>query len=318
MGELVVGFDGSDGARLAVSWAGREAALRGDTLTLVTALRQAGSLVDVDIDGTVGTPDEQALIARAEAMLDDVVGRLSDDVATVRREVLLGSPPGVLLDRAAGSDGLVVGSRGRGGFTGLLLGSVSQHVVVHATCPVAVVPAAFTPSDQRGAVVVGVDGSSNSRRALARAVEEAWLRNALLDVVVVSSAEPPDRVVEQVPTATAHRDLWTETPHLAGLELSHRLRSSHIRAVADWQAHVRRVIEEDLRRLAGRSCAPHSRVRVVVDVHPAEALLQAAASADLLVVGSRGHGGFVGMLLGSVSQHCVRHAAVPVLVVPSI
>jgi nucleotide-binding universal stress UspA family protein len=316
---LIVGFDGSDGSRHAVHWAAREATMRGDTLTLVTALHQMGSYVDIGVDGTVGTPLEHATIARAEAMLDAFVEQLSSEVPKVRRELLLGTPPVMLLDRGAGSSGLVVGRCGRGGFAGLMLGSVSQHVVVHATCPVVVVPATFAMNGrQHRAVVVGVDGSPHSRRALARASEEAWLRDARLDVVIVSPMVPADAVMEHVPTATARGDLWIQTPPLAGTELSRHLRSAHAREVVAWQTQVRRVVEDDLIRLAGTSRAPHARVHVIADMHPAEALLESAASADLLVVGSRGYGGFVGMLLGSVSHHCVRHASVPVLVVPSV
>jgi nucleotide-binding universal stress UspA family protein len=315
MGELIAGVDGSDGARRAVAWAAGEAALRGDTLTLVTAIQHTWPTAGSDVDGPVRTRLEQAAAARAETLLDDLVGQLSPDLPAVRREVLFGAPAAVLRDRAAGLTALVVGSRGCGGFTGLLLGSVSQQIAAHAMCPVVVVPDTATHEQHDGStVVVGVDGSEHSRRALARAGEEASLRDARLDVVIVSPLPLPMPIGEPVPVDLAGDEAWTTAPELAGLELSHELRRAHARAAAEWQAQAQRVAYEDLRRLHLKARA---RMHVVANLHPAQALVEAADDTGLLVVGSRGRGGFAGMVLGSVSQHCVRHARVPVMVVPS-
>lgn len=225
----------------------------------------------------------------------------------------------VLLTRAEGQAGLVVGRRGRGGFAGLLLGSVSQQVAVHATCPVVVVPgghapATDEPSNGAGAVVVGVDGSQHARRALVRAAEEAAVREALLDVVIVSPLPPPPAGIEDITIEASSGAIWpTSAPGLAGLELSRRMRTAQAHAAAEWQEEVRWDVEHDLRRL---DRAPEYKLDIVTGLHPAEALIEAASAADLLVVGSRGYGGFAGMLIGSVSQHCVRHARVPVMVMP--
>jgi nucleotide-binding universal stress UspA family protein len=322
---LIVGVDGSDGARQAVAWAAEEAGLRGDTLTMVTVLNDAELVSGVGFTSKARRRLEQATIERSEALLEDLARQVPTAVPSVRSEVLLGSPAEVLLTRAAGPSGLVVGSRGRGGFAGLLLGSVSQQVTVHATCPVIVVPGERTPqpdgsrpSDGVGAVVVGVDGSQHARNALWRAAEEASLRGARLDVVIVSSLPPaPPGVMEELALEATSSAVWTDTPSLAGLELSRQLRTEHARALGEWRAEVQRAVDDDLGALEAEARAPEYKVHLVTDAHPAEALMEVARGADLLVVGSRGYGGFAAMLAGSVSQQCVRHAPVPVLVMPA-
>jgi len=311
VGELIVGVDDSQGARQAVAWAAREAVVRADALTLVNALDDADAVTGAAITGAARLRLQQARTARAEALLDDLARGLPGGIPAVHREVLLGSAASALLTRAAGQSGLIVGRRGRGGFAGLLLGSVSQQVAVHATCPVIVVPHE-RDREPDGTVVVGVDGSQHAQRALLRAAEEAALRATHLDVIVVSPLLPAP-LVEEVPLDADGDGVWAGTPGLAGLELSRRLRTEHARAAGEWQAEVGRAVEEDLRRLPGTT---DFKVHLVAGTHPAEALIAAAAAADLLVVGSRGYGGFSGMLVGSVSQQCVRHARVPVLVVP--
>lgn len=138
-----------------------------------------------------------------------------------------------------------------------------------------------------GTIVVGVDGSEGSRAALRWAVEEARLRGAALLAVTVW----------QYPAMTT-------MPAFGVLPPSDQLNE-------EARTHLTQVLREEgalsdgLKVLEGVSQGP-----------AAPALLEAATDADLLVVGSRGHGGFTGMLLGSVSQHCVTHSPCPVVVVP--
>ena len=144
MKPIVVGVDGSQNARAALRFAIEEAALRGAPVEAVMAwhLPYYG--------GMAGMPlpiDSEAIEAAYQEDLDALVeemdtGRLD---APVARRLVQGTPAGVLLDAAADASMLVVGSRGRGGFVGLLLGSVSQQVAAHATCPVIIVPAKASP-----------------------------------------------------------------------------------------------------------------------------------------------------------------------------
>ncbi|MGZ4508003.1 MAG: universal stress protein [Blastococcus sp.] len=134
-GRIVVGVDGSDSSADALRWAAAQARLTGAALTAVmswelpTSYAWGPVMDDTDWEADARKALEQTITETLDA----------DAAATVQRSVLRGHPARALLDASAGADLLVVGSRGHGGFAGLLLGSVSQHVITHATCPVLVV-----------------------------------------------------------------------------------------------------------------------------------------------------------------------------------
>jgi nucleotide-binding universal stress UspA family protein len=137
-----------------------------------------------------------------------------------------------------------------------------------------------------GFIVVGVDGSDESKEALRWAIDEARLRDASVRVVYAWWAQPV---------------LVPGSPVIA----------------ADWEL-LRRSAEEFVEEFVDRAVDEPTDVEVaVVATHgtPADVLVRASKDADLLVVGSRGHGGFAGLLLGSVSQQCVHHATCPVVIV---
>jgi nucleotide-binding universal stress UspA family protein len=182
---------------------------------------------------------------------------------------------------------LVVGSRGRGGFSGLLLGSVGQHCTHHAPCPVAVIPPAWTGGDH-GPVIVGVDGSDESCGALRWAMAEAGLRQTALHVV-----NAYDLIQVATPTGLV--------PGVDRSTLEHASRTL-----------LEQMVES---ALGAADHPPHDVALLPSPAHATQALLHAAVGAELLVVGSRGRGGFSGLLLGSVSQQCAHHASSPVVVV---
>jgi nucleotide-binding universal stress UspA family protein len=139
--KIVVGIDGSIGSRRALQWAADEAALRGAELVVVHAWHLPPGAYMPYVPSAVtatGMMEEGAekLVADAEASI------AMPDRIRIRRVVVEGLAAALLLQQAADADLLVVGSRGRGGVTGLLLGSVSQHCAHHAPCPVVIVPAA--------------------------------------------------------------------------------------------------------------------------------------------------------------------------------
>lgn len=139
MERIVVGVDGSQSAREALRWAIDEARRRNATVEAVYAWHQpfmAGYMMEGELD--LGRYEEDA-----QKLLDSAVDAMKDsgDVA-IERKLVAGSAAGALVDEAKGAALLVVGSRGRGGFTGLLLGSVSQQTAHHAPCPVVIVPPA--------------------------------------------------------------------------------------------------------------------------------------------------------------------------------
>ncbi len=136
-------------------------------------------------------------------------------------------------------------------------------------------------------IVVGVDGSPASTRALRWAADEARLRAATLRVVNAWSYPYRDGEIAHLSGQVAYNAL--------GRQSAEQAMDSALRGIADVE-----VVTVECR---------------VVEAQPAQALLEAAQDADLLVVGSRGRGGFSGMLLGSVSHQCALHAPCPVVIV---
>ena len=138
-GRIVVGADGSEGGNAALLWALDEAELRGSTVDAVIALRVTPMLASPAV-GALIDPEEEMAHAR-EVLAASVESASAGRSVSVNQVVDMGGAAHVLLEAAQGADLLVVGSRGRGGFRGLLLGSVSQQCVHHAPCPVVVVRA---------------------------------------------------------------------------------------------------------------------------------------------------------------------------------
>jgi nucleotide-binding universal stress UspA family protein len=142
MERIVVGVDASPGAQAALAWAHRQAARTGASLEVVTAYigpwhphAATDELTAMEPAHAEARREARAVLARAEQQLAELGEEVSHEAILVDD-----APAPALLQRASGAELLVVGSRGRGGFAGLLLGSVSQQCVQHAPCPVVVVP----------------------------------------------------------------------------------------------------------------------------------------------------------------------------------
>ena len=275
-GVVVAGVDGSDHGREALRFALSEAALRGARVTAV----RAWSIPPLTTTGVGIMPAYQVV---RDGLAEGTAAELAQSVeeasseASVEVEVVQGDAAGALVERSAGAALVVVGSRGRGSVAGPLLGSVSQGVLHHAECPVAVVHKAERALGSR--VVVGVDGSPGASGAIQWAFAEAKLRS--VPVHAVSAYEEP----------------WTLAA--AGFS-SAEIALEYRNALA---GDAGRVVEEV------RAAAPEG-VEVTGEVVLASAgrALVDIAGDDLLVVGSRGRGGFKSLLLGSVSLHCAANA----------
>lgn len=141
MDKIVVAVDGSEGSRRALRWAHAEARHHGAALEVVTVW-QYPVTTSIPAFGAMPAPDDLAASARAE-LLEVLAseGITSDGPVAVSILLAEGAPAHELLRAAKDASMLVVGSRGHGGFTGLLLGSVSQQCATHAPCPVVIVPA---------------------------------------------------------------------------------------------------------------------------------------------------------------------------------
>ena len=142
MQRIVVGVDGSENSRLALDWAVAEAQLRHASLEVVNAWQPAFIVGFGTMPGGAAVQEGQAYEEEAHRVLDEMTAGVhpADPSLPIEKLAVRGSGAWALLDVAKGADLIVVGSRGRGGFAGLLLGSVSQQVAQHAECPVVIVP----------------------------------------------------------------------------------------------------------------------------------------------------------------------------------
>ncbi|SCG34482.1 universal stress protein [Micromonospora inositola] len=281
--EILVGYDGSADATVALNWALDEAGRSGRPVRLAYVFEW------LTVAGWIGPglapgawPDEHA-----RRQVEELVRKAAADAAAerpghaVHGEVFDGPPALVLHERSTEAGMLVLGSRGHGGFGGLLAGSTAVSVTAHAHCPVVVVRDGQAATS--GPVVVGVDGSESSLLALGFAVERAEQRD--VPVRVIRAWEPPGE--RRVP------------PGLDPEEATATERAAAEDELARWRETFPDV-EVDLRVSPG---------------NPAALLVDASREAQLVVVGSRGRGGLRGMLLGSVSQQLLHHAHCPVAVV---
>ncbi len=271
---IVVGYDGSQHAEQTLAWAVAWAAERGHGVRVLTAYRP-------DQSGT-RTP------ARARAELDRVVGAHVDGLPAHRitGELVDAHPVEALVEASREAVAVVVGTRGAGGWRGLLAGSVAADIAAHAHSPVIVVPARTTDTGARGPVAVGLDGSPESLAAAEFAFEQA------------------DRW--GVPLVAVHA--W-ETPRLLAPALLDG-DSSGLTA----QAMIDTVNRETLEALAER----HPTVRLDHRSLSAPAVATLASLSDvasLVVVGSRGRGGFAGLLLGSTSRSLMQASRCPVAII---
>ena len=294
---VLVGVDGSPASLHAVDWAAAYAAAHGLGLHLVCSY-SVPSFTAAALDGGYAALDDTAIADGARAVLDEAVERVKRTRVRVTSAVATGDAAAVLVELSRGAALVVVGTRGRGGFAERLLGTVSSALPAHAHCPTVVVPfkrpdgqpvheADDFPRTEVRKIVVGVDGSSAAEAALDHAILEGEIWGAEV-------------------TAVAGVPLGTGTGLLAWLP-----------AAVDHEA-VLRDVAEGLDVVVDRALVNHPGVEVrrhVLDGTGAALLTEFSTAVDLVVVGSRGRGGFAGLLLGSTSQAVLHHAACPVMVV---
>ena len=282
---IAAAIDGSDEALAAVRWAAAEAARTRTALTIVSVVEPFAAPIGQNVEGWIEA--EQWVEARrelAQGAVDvalDLAAELAPDVS-IDGEVIDGKPALVLRELSSRVRMIVVGRRGLGGVTGLLIGSVSADIAAHGNCPVAVI-GPQTPAS--GPVVVGVDGSPMSTSAIAHAFRQADARGTSVVAVHTYGGFGGDAFYGQ------------------GEEALRRLNDEAVESLGS--------------QLAGyRQDHPDVEVASVVAAgDPAPAIVGAAEDAQLIVIGSRGRGGFRGLLLGSTGQAVLHVAPCPVLVV---
>ncbi|WP_405059971.1 universal stress protein [Kribbella sp. NBC_01505] len=282
---VVIGYDGSPGSRAALRWATAEAVRHLAPLRIVEVSEPIP--LGYRTAETVSVAELRRLQERTLDTLTEGI-RLQHPKLTVDSVLIEDSAASALIDESVRARVTVLGSRGLGGWTDVLLGSVAMQVSIHSAGTVVVVPAVTSPWIQaQPTIVVGVDGSKTSAKAIDFAFAQAESRQARVAVVNVTPHPAPTfagglglLVFDPVDIANEERLLVSES--LAGAETDYP------------------DVEFDLVLMTG---------------HPAQALVVAADNAELLIVGSRGRDGFASLLLGSVSLSVLHHARCPVAVV---
>src|SRR6478672_2241609 len=302
---IVVGVDGSDHSHCALVWAAREAERRRRPLHIVTAY-SVPIFAASGLDGGYATVDDSVIREGAEAILKHAMDKIAFYNIDVDASVENGDASGVLLEISETAELLVFGTRGRGGYVGRLLGSVSSALPAHAKCPTVTVPLICadrlgeTTNDKHvlaeraksahqpveNVVVAGVDGSEQARVAVLEAAAQAERLSARL------------RLVCAVPQYTGSL-AWVPAP-MDREALFADIRVQLDAGVAWLKSHFPTLeVETQL-----------------VDGSPVDILVDASRHVELVVLGTRGRGGFTGMLLGSTTDGVLHHAKGPVMVVP--
>lgn len=287
---VVVAVDGSEASQNAVRWAANTANKRGVPLRLAASYTMPQFLY---AEGMV-PPQELFDELQSETMdMIEAARVVAHEVAPdikIGYVIAEGSPIDMLLDMSSDVTMIVMGSRGLGGLSGMVMGSVSAAVVSHADCPVVVVRSDnhVTETNKYGPVVVGVDGSDVSQRATEFAFEEVQARGAKLVAI------------------HTWMDMQVQAS-LAGLAAAQQ----------EWEIIEKEqttLLKDRLQPLLERF--PDVEVEMVITRdRPVRALEDCAHNAQLLVVGSHGRGGFRGMLLGSTSRALLQSAPCPMVVV---
>ena len=299
----VVGVDGSEDSRTALEWAVIQAAGRGVEIVALCTWR--APILPSDAIGQPGLlMDWGGFEAELRRRLDEIIASVQRDERSTVPEVVPRIAPKIvprivprivqgraahtLIEASHGADLLVVGSRGRGGLGGVVLGSVSRQCATHARVPVAVVPDDVALAPVRH-LVVGFDGSRNARAALAWALQFASV-DAPTDTAIDTTID----VVRSVELA----------PWMDEASVRERFPAEVEKAAAEFAS--------DLDRLD-----PDRRTRRSMKLQDArQALAEAAEGADMVVLGARGHGRFAAALLGTVSTWMLHGASRATVIVP--
>ncbi|MBO3752999.1 universal stress protein [Streptosporangiaceae bacterium NEAU-GS5] len=280
---IVIGVDGSDTASAAVRWAAADAGRHETPLKIVHVREPWAS--EHPFTATPG--HERWLIERGRAILDEAarLARAEAPEIEISTALAVGAVPLCLIDESLTADSLVLGSRGLGGFSGLVLGSVGLLVAGKAEGPVVIIRG--FDAVPHGQVAVGYDGSVAAEEAMAYALEQASARGARLRVVYAWHEPTFEPFVPYVPYGRIMHAVFENEAAGIGERL------------APWRDKYPDV-EMEYAPVAG---------------HPVQAVAEASRDSDLVVVGSRGLGKFGAAVLGSVSHGVLHHASCTVAVV---
>ncbi|MFC8801657.1 universal stress protein [Promicromonospora sp. NPDC057138] len=313
---VLVGVDGSAASLHALDWATAYAHRVGWSLHIVCSY-SLPSFTAASLDGGYAALDDTTIQEGAKSVLAEAEARVADAGVRATTEVATGDAAGVLVELSADYGLAVVGTRGRGGFTERLLGTVSSALPAHARCPVVVVP--LRAEANRGVAWSVPDGGTgvpaSDTEAAAAATGAAEIREVRRIVVGVDGSPQAERALQH---AIAQANAWgAELTAVTGVPVGNAGMLAWLPSNID-REQVLADIGAGMDVVADRYEAenPGLRIRrIVLDGTGAELLTEFSTASDLVVVGSRGRGGFRGLLLGSTSQAVLHHSACPVLVV---
>lgn len=282
---ILVGVDGSNASYKATWWAANYAKHAGLTLQIICAY-SLPSYAAVSFDATytvmgddnAAHSDAQEILSKAKAIADGQGVQATTLIVT-------GDPASVFVELSRNYNLIVIGNRGKGGLAERLLGTTSSSLPAYAYCPIVVVP--YTDDDGNlmhlnntiTKVAVGSDESKWGLKALQIAADFADAWGAQLDVI-------------------------SAVPHVQGVDGDKGVMDSYME---DLETRIKPIMESHPELVVRKSVVPGSAV---------DTLTKASYDHDVVVVGSRGRGGFTGLLLGSTSQGLLQHAVTPVYVVP--
>jgi nucleotide-binding universal stress UspA family protein len=288
-GRIVVGIDGSQHSGNALEWAVARARLRSEQLELVNAYVLTP---DLDFYGYTGLAASQPVdwfIEFSQQVLEAAAARVGELAPGLSCALTskMGQPAHVLAAASEAADVVVVGRRGLGNAASAVLGSVSNRLAIQARCPLVVLGEGAAPPTT-GPIVVGVDDSEFGTNALRYAIAEAAVRSTSVRAVAAYDALHP--------------------AFPADPELVARMR-------ADLREEAAQIITRALDTAQGADHTAVSVDRLAVEGRPAEAILEHADDAQLIVVGTHGKGLVRRVLLGSVGRQVLNDADRPVAVV---
>lgn len=314
---IVVGVDGSNASRNALRFAIGEAKSLGRSIRVVGAYT-VPSVAAATIDVSYVPIDDSAVRSSVTTVLKEAAAEVKAADVPVEAIIEIGDAAGVLVEESKQASLTVVGSRGKGGFAGRLLGTVSSALPAHSACPTIVVPVGWTPEGTG-------EARPSSSRPVRSSAEGSIERSEETDTV--PGIDYSGQVVVGVDSLGRESPALWEAAHIA----MRRNSPLHIQAVItttvigpEWipsQGDLERLIQEGTDKLEAARAAlvekhPDLDVRwTLFDGQPAEVLVRASDTCDILVIGSRGRGGFAGLLLGSTSQSVLPYSAAPTMVV---
>lgn len=285
---IVVGVASPEGSRAPLEWSLAEAAQRDVGLTIVHAFKPRWEVTQQGVPAIMidPAPYEAAAKALIDEALDLVPAARRSPALEVTYQVTPQSAGAALVDASATAELVVVARRERHALP-RVLGSITHQCVHHSHCPVAVIPIDWRFEAPKR-IVVGIDGSEHSIRALRWALDEAAVWDAELVVAHAWTTPYPVEPWGMVVTPADHDQFRSHSKELIEAAVS--------RELATGAPRPRRWISETVEDASGPG------------------LVRVATDADLLVVGSRGRGGFAALFLGSTSLQCLHHAVCPVVV----